>query len=83
MQMIAGAPHARAQAMAKAACRRLGTFARPAIPANESIPTCRPKRRARRATMLLDEACTVVDASDGERVSELWSKVATPPPEHP
>ena len=65
-----------AQALADRVSRTWATFARNGDPANEAIPVWPAYSAARRATMLLDDECRVVDDPDGE-VRLLWSKVAT------
>jgi para-nitrobenzyl esterase len=67
---------AAAQALADRVSKTWATFARNGNPANNAIPTWPAYTAARRATMLLDDACRVVDDPDGE-VRPLWSKVAT------
>ena len=52
------------------------TFARNGDPANDAIPAWPAYTAERRATMMFDDACRVVDDPDGE-VRPLWSKVAT------
>jgi para-nitrobenzyl esterase len=77
LRMI-GEPHGkpRAQTLADRVSKTWATFARNGDPANEAIPTWPAYTPARRATMLLDDECRVVDDPDGE-VRPLWSKVAT------
>ncbi|MPZ30576.1 MAG: carboxylesterase family protein [Rhodospirillales bacterium] len=65
-----------AQALADRVSRTWATFARNGDPANEAIPTWPAYAAARRATMLLDDDCDVVDDPDGE-VRPLWGKIAT------
>jgi len=67
-------PHA--QALADRVSSTWAAFARNGDPANEAIPAWPAYTAARRATMLLDDDCRVVDDPDGE-VRLLWSKVAT------
>ena len=67
---------AAAQALADRVSKTWATFARNGNPANDAIPTWPAYTAERRATMLLDDACRVVDDPDGE-VRPLWSKVAT------
>ena len=67
---------AAAQALADRVSKTWATFARNGEPANDAIPTWPAYTAERRATMLLDDACRVVDDPDGE-VRRLWSKVAT------
>jgi para-nitrobenzyl esterase len=67
-------PHA--QALTDRVSKTWATFARNGDPGNEAIPTWPAYTAERRATMLLDDACRVVDDPDGE-VRPLWSKVAT------
>jgi para-nitrobenzyl esterase len=77
LRMIGEAHHTpRAQALADRVSKTWATFARTGDPANESIPTWPAYAAGRRATMLLDDACKVVDDPDGE-MRPLWSKVAT------
>jgi para-nitrobenzyl esterase len=77
LQMIGEAHRTpRAQALANRVSKTWAVFARTGDPANESIPTWPAYTVERRATMLLDDACKVVDDPDGE-VRPLWSKVAT------
>ncbi|SEP37820.1 para-nitrobenzyl esterase [Rhodospirillales bacterium URHD0017] len=65
-----------AQALADRVSRTWATFARNGDPRNEAIPAWPAYTAARRATMLFDDKCRVVDDPDGE-VRPLWSKVAT------
>ena len=65
-----------AQALADRVSKTWATFARNGDPANEAIPAWPAYTAGRRATMLLDDECRVVDDPDGE-VRPLWSKVAT------
>ena len=67
---------AAAQALADRVSKTWATFARNGNPANDAIPTWPAYTAERRATMLFDDACRVVDDPDGE-VRPLWSKVAT------
>jgi para-nitrobenzyl esterase len=67
-------PHA--QALADRVSKTWASFARTGEPGNEAIPAWPADTAGRRATMLLDEACKVVDDPDGE-VRALWNKVAT------
>jgi para-nitrobenzyl esterase len=67
---------AAAQALADRVSKTWATFARNGDPANDAIPAWPAYTASRRATMLLDDACRVVDDPDGE-VRPLWSKVAT------
>jgi len=67
-------PHA--QVLADRVSKTWATFARNGDPGNETVPTWPAYIADRRATMLLDDACRVVDDPDGE-VRPLWSKVAT------
>jgi para-nitrobenzyl esterase len=64
-----------AQALADRVSRTWATFARNGDPAGEAIPAWPAYTAARRATMLFDDTCQVVDDPDGE-VRPLWSKVA-------
>ena len=63
------------QALADRVSRTWATFARTGDPANDAIPAWPAYAAGRRATMLLDDECKVVDDPDGE-VRQLWSKVA-------
>ncbi len=65
-----------AQALADRVSRTWATFARNGEPDNDSIPAWPAYETGRRATMLFDDECRVVDDPDGE-VRPLWSKVAT------
>ena len=65
-----------AQALADRVSKTWATFARNGEPANDAIPAWPAYTAARRATMLLDDVCRVVDDPDGE-ARPLWSKVAT------
>jgi para-nitrobenzyl esterase len=73
-----GEPHRKphAQALADRVSKTWATFARNGDPGNEAIPSWPAYAAERRATMLLDDKCRVVDDPDGE-VRPLWSKVAT------
>jgi para-nitrobenzyl esterase len=64
------------QALADRVSKTWAVFARNGDPANAAIPTWPAYAAGRRATMLLDDACKVVDDPDGE-VRPFWSKVAT------
>lgn len=66
---------AAAQALADRVSKTWATFARNGDPANDAIPAWPAYTAARRATMVLDDECRVVDDPDGE-VRPLWSKVA-------
>ncbi len=66
----------RAQTLADRVSKTWATFARAGDPANDAIPTWPSYTAERRATMVLDDACKVVDDPDGE-VRPLWSRVAT------
>ncbi len=72
-----GEAHSRpgAQALADRVSKTWATFARKGDPASEALPAWPAYAADRRATMLLDDACKVVDDPDGE-VRPLWSKVA-------
>lgn len=72
-----GEAHAKpgAQALADRVSKTWATFARHGDPANDAIPRWPAYAAGRRATMLLDDECRVVDDPDGE-VRPLWSKVA-------
>jgi para-nitrobenzyl esterase len=77
LQMIGEAHRTpRAQALADRVSKTWATFARSGDPANDAIPAWPAYAAGRRATMLFDDACKVVDDPDGE-VRPLWSKVAT------
>jgi para-nitrobenzyl esterase len=65
-----------AQALADRVSRTWATFARTGNPANETIPAWPAYTLDRRATMIFDDACKVVDDPDGE-AWPLWSKVAS------
>jgi para-nitrobenzyl esterase len=65
----------RAQVLADRVSATWATFARSGDPANEAIPAWPAHTAQRRATMLFDDVCRVVDDPDGE-VRPLWSKVA-------
>jgi para-nitrobenzyl esterase len=65
-----------AQALADRVSKTWAAFARNGDPGNEALPTWPAYTAGRRATMLLDDECRVVDDPDGE-VRPLWSKVAT------
>jgi para-nitrobenzyl esterase len=66
----------RAQALADRVSKTWATFARNGDPGSDAIPTWPTYTAERRATMLLDDSCKVVNDPDGE-VRPLWSKVAT------
>ena len=66
----------RAQALADRVSKTWATFARNGDPGSDAIPTWPTYTAERRATMLLDDTCKVVNDPDGE-VRPLWSKVAT------
>ena len=51
-------------------------FARTGDPANAAIPAWPAYTDGRRATMILDDTCRVVDDPDGE-VRPLWVEIAT------
>jgi para-nitrobenzyl esterase len=74
---VIGAAHrkSRDQALADRVSRTWATFARTGDPGNEAIPGWPAYAAGRRATMLFDDECRVVDDPDGE-VRPLWSKVA-------
>jgi para-nitrobenzyl esterase len=63
------------QALADRVSKTWATFARTGDPANDAIGAWPAYTAGRRATMLLDEECRIVDDPDGE-VRPLWSKVA-------
>jgi para-nitrobenzyl esterase len=65
----------RDQALADRVSRTWATFARNGDPGNEAIPAWPAYAAGRRATMLFDDECRIVDDPDGE-VQPLWSKVA-------
>jgi para-nitrobenzyl esterase len=65
-----------AQALADRVSSTWATFARNGDPNNESVPAWPSYEAQRRATMLFDDDCRVVDDPGGE-VRPLWSKVAT------
>src|SRR5262249_36657876 len=64
-----------AQALADRVSKRWAPFARNGDPANAAIRAWPNYDATRRATMLLDDECRVVDDPDGE-ARPLWSKVA-------
>ena len=66
----------RAQTLADRVSKTWATFARNGDPGSDAIPTWPTYTAERRATMLLDDTCKVVNNPDGE-VRPLWSKVAT------
>jgi para-nitrobenzyl esterase len=66
----------RAQTLADRVSKTWATFARNGDPGSDAIPTWPTYTAERRATMLLDDTCKVVNDPDGE-VRPLWSKVAT------
>jgi para-nitrobenzyl esterase len=77
LRMIGEAHHTpHAQALADRVSKTWASFARNGEPGNEAIPAWPTYAAGRRATMLLDDACKVVDDPDGE-VRALWNKVAT------
>jgi para-nitrobenzyl esterase len=65
-----------AQALADRVSRTWATFARSGAPDNDLIPAWPAYEAGRRATMLFDDECRVVDDAEGE-VRLLWDKVAT------
>jgi len=65
-----------AQALADRVSKTWTTFARNGDPANGAIPAWPAYTSDRRATMIFDDQCKVVDDPDGE-VRPIWSKVAT------
>ena len=65
----------RDQALADRVSRTWATFARNGDPGNEAIPAWPAYAAGRRATMLFDDECRVVDDPDSA-VRPLWSKVA-------
>ena len=75
---VIGEPHRKpgAQALADRVSRTWATFARSGAPNNESIPAWPAYEAGRRAPILFDDDCRVVDDPDGE-VRPLWSNVAT------
>jgi para-nitrobenzyl esterase len=74
---VIGEAHHRpgAQALADRVSRTWATFARTGEPTNESIPAWPAYTSERRATMILDDECRIVNDPDGE-VRPLWIKVA-------
>ncbi len=64
------------QALANRVSKTWATFARTGDPGNDAIPTWPAYTDKRRATMIFDDECRVVDDPDGE-VRPLWFKVAT------
>ncbi|MFO1159787.1 MAG: carboxylesterase/lipase family protein [Reyranellaceae bacterium] len=75
---VIGAAHRRPgdQALADRVSSTWATFARTGKPDNPALPAWPAYTADRRATMILDDTCKVVDDLDGE-VRELWIKVAT------
>ena len=66
----------RAQALADRVSKTWASFARNGNPASDALPAWPTYTAERRATMLLDDTCKVVNDPEGE-VRPLWSKVAT------
>ena len=64
------------QALADRVSKTWATFARTGKPGNDAIPAWPAYTAERRATMIFDDECRVVDDPDGE-VRPLWFKVAT------
>jgi para-nitrobenzyl esterase len=75
---VIGEAHHRAgaQVLADRVSKTWATFARKGDPNNETIPAWPAYAGARRATMIFDDQCKIVDDPDGE-VRPIWSKVAT------
>ncbi|CAN5784170.1 carboxylesterase/lipase family protein [soil metagenome] len=65
-----------AQALADRVSATWAAFARHGDPRIDTLPAWPAYTSDRRATMVLDDTCVVVDDPDGE-VRPLWSKVAT------
>ena len=77
LQVIGEAHHKpRAQALADRVSKTWATFARNGSPESEAIPAWPAYAEGRRATMLFDDECRIVDDPDGE-VRPLWGKVAS------
>jgi len=66
----------RAQALADRVSKTWASFARGGDPASDALPAWPTYTAERRATMLLDDTCKVVNDPEGD-VRPLWSKVAT------
>ncbi len=66
---------ARAQTLADRMSTTWATFARNGSPESEAIPAWPAYADGRRATMIFDDECRIVDDPDGE-VRPLWGKVA-------
>ena len=66
----------RAQALADKVSQTWATFARTGDPNSDAIPAWPTYAGGRRATMIFDDECRIVDDPDGE-VRSLWGKVAT------
>ncbi len=66
----------RAQALADKVSRTWATFARTGDPDSDALPAWPAYADGRRATMIFDDECRIVDDPDGE-VRPLWGKVAT------
>jgi para-nitrobenzyl esterase len=66
----------RAQTLADRVSKTWTAFARNGDPGSDALPTWPSYSAERRAMMLLDDTCKVVDDLDGE-VRPLWSKAAT------
>jgi para-nitrobenzyl esterase len=64
-----------AQALADRVSKSWASFARNGDPATGTIPAWPRYTADRRATMVFDDTCKVVDDPDGE-VRPVWSKVA-------
>jgi para-nitrobenzyl esterase len=77
LQVIGEAHHKpRAQALANRVSKTWATFARNGTPESEAIPTWPAYADGRRATILFDDECRIVNDPDGE-VRPLWGKVAS------
>jgi para-nitrobenzyl esterase len=77
LQVIGEAHHkARAQTLADRVSKTWATFARNGDPRSDAIPAWPAYADGRRATMVFDDECRIVDDPDGE-VRPLWGKVAS------
>ena len=74
---VIGAAHHKpgAQALADRVSRTWATFARTGKPDNDSIPAWPAYDTGRRATMIFDDVCKMIDDSDGD-VRQTWIKAA-------
>ena len=75
---LIGEPHQKPgiAALAERVSGTWAAFARTGTPANAAIPPWPAYDAAKRATMILDDRCRVVNDPDGE-VRSTWAKVAT------